>query len=156
MAKKWPKMAQKLTPAGKNSIDISAASSAFCISVLLSFCLRLWWVHSGLVQPRPQPDDQHCSSSKRRRADGAMPGSVLQASGLCLLVHSLPSPCHWTLQLYFLRVFLPSLLSDSWRWPRHRYWGDSQRGGNFQTKFGVHGKEVHCCIIFFLRSGCEK
>ena len=29
---KWPKMAQKLAPAEKNSTDISAASAAFCIS----------------------------------------------------------------------------------------------------------------------------
>ena len=32
MGQKWPKMAQKLAPADKNSTDISVASAAFCIS----------------------------------------------------------------------------------------------------------------------------
>ena len=34
-------MAQKLAPAEKNSIDISAASAAFCISVLRQIVLKL-------------------------------------------------------------------------------------------------------------------
>ena len=42
MAQKWPKMAQKLAPAEKNSTDISAASATFCISVSETFsCLLL-------------------------------------------------------------------------------------------------------------------
>ena len=34
MAQKWPKMAQKLAPAKKNSRDISPVSPLFCISAL--------------------------------------------------------------------------------------------------------------------------
>ena len=51
MAQKWPKMAQKLAPAEKNSTDISAASATFCISVMQ--CNDDEWKLQSFSQFRP-------------------------------------------------------------------------------------------------------